>query len=106
MVDRKELKELLKKGDYRVYTILRHVSRSGMFRIIDCFVIVDNSPLWIGASVAKILGFKYDFDRQGIKISGCGSDMGYEIVYGLSCELYCKERYEHDKAYTLKHSWL
>jgi hypothetical protein len=43
------LREVLKPGD-TVYTVLRHVSRSGMSRNIDLYM-ADNKPVWISAYV-------------------------------------------------------
>lgn len=67
-----------------VYTILRHVSRSGMMRHI---------------SVKTELQGQYDYDvslvtdshlapHEGIKVGGCGMDMGFSLVYNLSSALY------------------
>ncbi len=92
-VDR--LHEWVKPGD-TLYTILRHVSRSGMSRIIDVVGIdreetgPDGSPrIWaFGWNVAKALRLPFDRDRDGVKISGCGMDMGFEVVYLLGRTLY------------------
>jgi hypothetical protein len=82
-----ELRKLLKPGD-TVYTALKHVSRSGMYRVIDTYVMKDNIPLRISWSVAEVTGFGYDKRHEGVKASGCGMDMGFEIVYNLSYALY------------------
>lgn len=102
------IKNWLEKGDYQVYTILRHVSRSGMFRVIQLVTFVDNEPVFMGYSVAKLLGYNYDSDREGIKVSGTGMDMGYHLVNSLSSFLYRNEdgSYSHDGAYKLRHRWL
>jgi len=82
------LKEWLKPGD-TVHCILRHVSKSGMFRVIDLLKVNDpQNILGIGWNVAKALDMKYDRDREGIKVSGCGMDMGFSVVYDLSRTLY------------------
>jgi hypothetical protein len=80
------LKQLIKPGD-TIYTTLRHVSRSGMQRVIDLNVIIDNEPRWIGYTAAKALGDRYD-DRQGIVTDGAGMDMGFHLVYNLSRTLF------------------
>jgi len=49
------LRSMLKPGD-TVYTVLRHVSRSGMTRGIDCYVIADNRPVWITGYVGHAIG--------------------------------------------------
>ena len=80
-----ELHQLLKPGD-TVQTILRHVSRSGMTRTI--------SPIINGRNrsyvVAAALDYKTDDKRDGIKIGGCGMDMGFHLVYNLSRTLWPK----------------
>lgn len=82
-----DLHEILKPGD-TIYTTLRHVSRSGMQRVIDVNVIRDNEPRWIGYTVAKALGDRFDDRKQGIVVGGCGMDMGFHIVHNLGYRLY------------------
>lgn len=84
------LRQWVKPGD-TLFTILRHCSASGMSRVIDVIKItdenhpVDNGPrvLSLGFNIAIAIDHKYDRDKEGIKIGGCGSDMGFEIVYHL-----------------------
>ena len=104
---RKEFQENLnlKRGE-TVHCILRHVSRSGMQRVIQLVVFRKNQPLWIGYAAAKLLGYRYDENREGIIVGGCGMDMGFHLVYNLSNALFCLKKYDHDSAYALKHSWL
>lgn len=84
----KELREILQPGD-TVYTVLRHVSRSGMSRTIDCYIIRDNQPLYISYWAALAIGKNPPkWGEDGIKLSGCGMDMGYYLVYCLSRALY------------------
>lgn len=95
------LKEILSPGD-TVYTILKHVSRSGMYRVIDLVVPVlhDNKPVIIHLSwnAAKLLG-GYDKNHEGCKAKGCGMDMGFSLVHDLSYVLF-------QDGYALKQSWL
>ena len=80
------LEKLLKPGD-TVFTVLRHVSQSGMSRDISVIAIVDSKPLDISHRVATLL--KYNRAKDGsIKIGGCGMDMGFAIIYALSHRLY------------------
>lgn len=99
MADRKELKELLKKADYQVYTVLRHVSRSGMTRVIQPIVMLDGEPYYLRASVADLLDYKLSKKHDGLIVYGCGMDMGFHIVYQLSSELF-------GDGYKLKQRWL
>lgn len=63
----------------RVFVVLRHVSRSGMRRVIDFKVMTaDNdvvSLTLVGADV-----YRYDYDRQGYIVDGAGMDMGFALV--------------------------
>lgn len=86
-----------------VYTVLRHVSRSGMQRRIAPFVIATDSNgktymQWIGGWASTALGRRLHSD-DGIVVNGAGMDMGFELVYSLG-------RAIHDDGYSLKHHWL
>ena len=94
--------------DQTVYTRLLSVSRSGMHRVISLHVARDNRIENITWYVAKATGRKMKevHGSRGIGVDGCGMDMGFHIVYGLSCRLYCSDKYEHEAAYRLKHEWM
>lgn len=81
------LLEGLRPGE-KVYTVLRHVSRSGMTRIIDPIRMTPDGPRTLAAPVAALLGLRLDRDRWGVKIEGCGMDMGFELVYLLGHHLF------------------
>lgn len=87
------LREWLKPGD-TVWTVLRHVSRSGMQRTIELVIIEDDGrgngpePREIGWAVARALGMTFDRDRGGVKVGGTGMDMGFHLVYELSRALW------------------
>lgn len=81
------LKDDLKPGD-TVYTKVDSVSRSGMSRVISCYIIRDNEPRWISYLVSKATGLGFDEKREGVKIGGCGMNMGFAIVYELSHVLF------------------
>lgn len=88
-----------------VYTILRTVSKSGMSRGIDLYVIQDSQPIWITGSVAIVLKQSYSQKRwseqKGLLVEGCGMDMGFHIVSSLSYALF---GYQQDKQ--LSQKWL
>lgn len=67
------LLELLKPGD-TVYTIVTHVSRSGMMRHIRAFVIREDKPLDISWAVADLLGWAREKNHGGVKVAGCGME--------------------------------
>lgn len=81
-----ELKKFIKPGD-TVFTVLRHVSRSGMSRAIDLYVMQDNEPWRISWTAAKLLE-GYDKTHEARKAGGCGMDMGFHLVYTLSRILF------------------
>jgi hypothetical protein len=84
--------------------------------------------LYLGYNVAEALDMRYDREREGVKIGGCGMDMGFALVYDLSRVLFqdsfdcigegCPANdhrngdrdytpHEHsDGGYALRHKWL
>lgn len=102
---RSELRALLEPSD-TVYTVLRHVSPSGMMRVLDIFIMRDNRPRRITWTAAQAIGATYNRKREGLQMGGCGMDMGFAAVYELSIALFCPDTYSHDAAYALKHEWL
>lgn len=107
---RERLRKWIKPGD-TIYCILRHASRSGMTRVIDLVKVGDDGEiLRIGYNAAKAVGWPYDRERGGVRVSGCGMDMGFHVVYTLSHVLFfgdqtTAERGE-DAGYLLTHRWL
>lgn len=88
-----DLRDILKPG-MTIYTTLRHVSRSGMQRVIDLHIIEDNEPRWIGYTVARATERRYDDRKQGLVIGGCGMDMGFHVVHNLGYALFGREAQE------------
>lgn len=83
---RQTLLELLKPGD-TVYTALKHVSRSGMMRHIQLKIIRDGDICDITYHAARVMGDSIAKDG-GIRVSGCGMDMGFALVYNLGRVLW------------------
>ena len=78
----------LKPGS-TVWTVLRHVSPSGMTRWLDLYTIdSDGEPIRLTYQACILAGFRYDTKRNALKIEGCGTDMGFEAVYGLGRYLW------------------
>jgi len=90
------LQELCPAGT-TVYCVVRSVSRSGMSRNIDCYVIQDNELIWITGYMSCVLSYTIRRNSQGLHVGGCGMDMCFAVVYELSRTLY-----SHD-GYKLKH---
>lgn len=106
---RERLREWLQPGDV-VYTILKHVSSSGMNRRIAVKLIRAN-PEWEGGveirdltwNVAQALGWRFHEPSESISVTGCGQDMGFHLVYTLASVLFPGE--EHN-GYALTQKWL
>lgn len=82
-----ELRALLVPGQ-TVYTMLRHVSSSGMYRAIDVFVMRDNEPWRLTWTVSRACAIKYDRKHEALGVGGCGMDMGFHVVYELASALW------------------
>lgn len=117
------LKGLVKPGD-TIYTILRHVARSGMSRSISPMVGFHD----VSYAVAPLIGASIDQRHYGVKVRGCGTDMGFEVVYlmgrvlwpnGFDCvgdrcpsndhsngDTNRKPHLHKDGGYALRQSWL
>lgn len=72
----------------RIYSIVRHVSKSGMSRLIDFYVMVDNRPMWVTPAIRDILGYKQDEKTSALKVGGTGMDMCFHVVYSLGYKLH------------------
>ena len=70
-----------------VYCVLRNVSRSGMSRRIDFYTLDGERMQWLTAWMHVIFDTKMG-DKQGMRVDGCGMDMGFATVYNLSRALY------------------
>jgi hypothetical protein len=86
---RDHLRAMLKPG-LEILCVLRHCSKSGMQRVIDLKVIVDGEIRGIGWSAAIAMGDRFDRNREGIVVGGCGMDMGFHLVYNLGATLWPK----------------
>lgn len=112
-----------------VYTVLRHVSRSGMMRNISLQVVKAGNVQDITWHVARVLGYPIRHasgwvQDRGLSVNGCGMDMGFHLVNALSYALhgrkprgegaaaenagrFFKPRRGHYRAgYSLNHRWL
>lgn len=83
-----------------VFTILRHVSSSGMTRHIGLVVIKGNDVIYHpNHSASTILRLRQNKDKDGVIVGGCGMDMGFHLVYELASAVY-------GDGYKLNHRWL
>ena len=93
------LSHYLSEGD-RVYTILRHVSASGMSRDMSVLVAKGDRIEDITYYTAHALGWRL-VERGGhrtIRVQGAGMDMGFHLVYTLSRVLFNTPSYYDNKS--------
>lgn len=109
----KELKKMLRYANYTVYTQVNHVSKSGMSRSISLYIpAYDKSSkrkyiCKLDYHVKDILGHSIDKNSGGLRVYGCGMDMGFDLVYRLSHRVYNnRKKYNGDLAYKLRQEWL
>ena len=96
-----QLLEELPKGS-TLYTILRRVSRSGMTRVIDVTIIQDNEPrnLIVQEFPDCAKNCQQELKWRGnYRVTGCGMDMGFWLVYELGYLV-------HKDGYYFNHKWL
>lgn len=86
---RDELRRLLPPGS-TAYTILRHVSRSGMARDISIIVGKGDDVQDVTWLAARALGerLRDSAGHRAIRVPGAGMDMGFHLVYTLSRTLW------------------
>lgn len=98
----KKLQDILGPGD-KVYTILRHVSSSGMSRVISVVVIDESQGIRNLDFLIEKLGIykrtPASSRHDGLKVGGTGMDMGFAVVYDLAMTLF-------KDGYALKQAWL
>lgn len=93
------LREAFPKGS-TVYTILRHVSKSGMLRHISPVALTPDGPRYWWMYVATALDLPtVNGMHDAVKVRGAGMDMGFHLAYNLSYVLY-------GDGYALNHRWL
>lgn len=106
------LRDILKPG-MCVYTALKHVSRMGLTRAIDVYIVdyvgeIVNISYW----VAIMLNWPRDERTGAVKVTGTGADMGYHLVLCLGRALWPDGVLTNpfglptEGTYALKHKWL
>ncbi len=83
-----KVRAFVKPGD-TLYTVLAHVSSSGMMREIKVYAIDNGEPVGLTSYAARILDYKLG-KRDGLRVGGCGMDMGFHVVYALASALFPK----------------
>lgn len=87
---------------------LDSVSRSGMTRRIIPMLLLgceggDPDIRYLGRLAGIVLG--WGADDHAVRVSGCGMDMGFHLVYSLSLSLW-HEQYGSQAGYFLSHRWI
>lgn len=83
-----KLRKILAPGD-TVYTVLRHVSRSGMMRHIDLYKLLDTGvdPFYLTGYASHVIGWPRT-EHGELRVQGAGMDIGFHAVYTLSRYLF------------------
>lgn len=82
-----KLLTMVKPGD-TVETVLRHCSRSRMSWSISPVIYRDGRTIDLSYWAVRLLGYSFDQKNGGLKIGGCGMDMGFALVYAMSRALF------------------
>jgi hypothetical protein len=114
------LLEHLRPGD-KVYSILDHVSSSGMSRDIRFLIARHDAKrgvyfVHLNYHMQILLDYPQAKRGDGLRVGGCGMDMGFHVVYGLGNALWphgTKKPHgtrngkpDSEGGYALKHAWL
>ena len=88
--------------------MLRHCSASGMTRAIGIHAVAKDKTIVRLDYLAVKLGVgNFDKKNGGIKTTGCGMDMGFDLVYRLSRKIFtAAPGHPNDGGYNLKHQWI
>jgi hypothetical protein len=78
-----------------IYTVLRHVSSSGMQREISVKMIDADRIIHLDYLVSTALGLKQG-KHNGIVVRGCGMDMGFHIVYNILRAVTPSKQFRHE----------
>lgn len=82
-------------GTAQIYTVLNHVSDSGMTRYISAYV-----PL-VADGKAEIMCI-----ARERRVSGCGMDMGFGLAYNMYYGAFGTDDSKDGSGYGFSHHWL
>jgi hypothetical protein len=113
--DINRLKAWIEANNYTIYTVIRHVSKSGMMREISVVIpVITGGDISGGDNAASVLqfvhpsytiagllnrGYSEKNGHNAVMCHGCGMDMGFDLVYQLSSVLY-------GDGYKIKQEWI
>ena len=78
-----------------IYTVLRHVSSSGMQREISVKMIDAGRIIHLDWLVSQALDYRQG-KHNGIVIKGCGMDMGFHLVHTLLGACKPSKQFRHE----------
>jgi hypothetical protein len=78
-----------------IYTVIRHVSSSGMQREISVKMIDAGRIIHLDYLVSTALGMKVG-KHNGIVVKGCGMDMGFHIVHNILRAVNPSKQFRHE----------
>jgi hypothetical protein len=81
-----QLISLLSETD-TIYTVLRSVSKSGLSRVISFHIVYRGAIIDLNYYIGAVLDYKPSKARGGLRVKGCGMDMGFHAVTSLLREL-------------------
>ena len=81
-------------GTAEIYTVLNHVSSSGMTRYISAYI-----PIVDEKGAAQIVCI-----ARERRVSGCGMDMGFELVYNMYFSVMRDD--DSRQGYGFNHHWM
>lgn len=82
----KQLKNIMRQcHNKRCFTIVNHVSSTGMSRVIHFVAITKRGGVYcLDGLIHKITGYKFDNSYNGLRVYGCGMDMIFNTLYVLN----------------------
>lgn len=81
------LRKIFRPGS-KVWTCVKHVSKSGMSRSIAVYANGKDGPYEVSFWVARALEYRIHPTRGGLVVGGCGMDMPFHLVNSLSYALH------------------
>ena len=86
--DAKERLIFLLRDRRDLYTILRHVSRSGMVKVISVILVNDGGARDISSLVARATDSAYDTAHEGVKVHGVNHNARVHLTDLLAYRLF------------------
>lgn len=81
-----DIKDFFK--DLQIFARVESVSQSWMSRNINFYIAFDNDIKNINHIISKITWYKQNKNTWAIRVSWCGMDMIFHVVYNFYTELY------------------